>query len=42
MEISSKTLDELDKEKEKEGLKILEAIFFISGRYLSIDRKSVV
>lgn len=37
MTISSKTFNELDKEKEKESLKVLEAIMFISGRYLSMQ-----
>ncbi len=37
MAISSKTLDELDKAKEKEGMKKLEAVFFISGRFLSMQ-----
>jgi len=37
MEISSKTLDEIDKGKEEEAMKILEAVFFISGRYLSLQ-----
>ena len=37
MAISSKTLEELDKEKEKEGMKKLEAVFFISGRFLSMQ-----
>ncbi len=37
MTISAKTLDEIDKEREKEYLKKLEAIFFISGRYLTMS-----
>ena len=37
MEISSKTLDELDKGKEEEAIKVLEAVFFVSGRYLSLQ-----
>ena len=36
MEITSKTLDEIDETKEKENLKKLEAIFFISGRFLNM------
>ncbi len=37
MTISSKTIDEIDNEKEREGLKKLEAILFISGRFLSVQ-----
>ncbi len=37
MEVSSKTLDEIDEAKEKENLKKLEAVFFVSGRYLSME-----
>jgi len=37
MVISSKTLEEIDKEKEKDSMKILEAIFFVSGRFLSMQ-----
>ncbi len=36
MAISSKTIDEIDESKEKENLKILESIFFISGRFLTM------
>jgi len=36
MVIVSKTIDEIDESKEKENLKTLEAIFFISGRFLSM------
>ena len=36
MEVSSKTLNEIDEAKEKENLKLLEAVFFISGRFLSM------
>lgn len=36
MEMSSKTLDELEGLKEKENLKVLEAVFFVSGRFLSM------
>lgn len=36
-EISSKTVDEIDEAKEKEDLKKLEAVFFISGRFLSLQ-----
>lgn len=35
-EITSKTLDELEQAKEKENLRLLEAIFFISGRFLTM------
>ncbi|MBU4069887.1 MAG: SMC-Scp complex subunit ScpB [Nanoarchaeota archaeon] len=37
MEISSKTLDEIDETNEKENLKKLEAIFFVSGRFLNMQ-----
>ncbi len=37
MEISSKTADEIDDAREKEYLKRLEAIFFVSGRFLSMQ-----
>lgn len=37
MDIMSKTLKEMDEEKEKDGMKILEAIFFISGKFLSMQ-----
>jgi len=37
MEVSSKTIEEIDEAKEKENLKKLEAIFFISGRFLSMQ-----
>jgi segregation and condensation protein B len=33
----SKTLNEIDETKEKEDLKILEAVFFISGRFLNMQ-----
>jgi segregation and condensation protein B len=36
-EVSSKTIEEIDKEKEKEDLKRLEAIFFVSGKFLSMQ-----
>lgn len=36
-EVISKTLEEIEESKEKENLKRLEAIFFISGRFLSIQ-----
>jgi segregation and condensation protein B len=35
--ISSKTLDEIDEAKEKEDLKKIEAVFFVSGRFLNIQ-----
>lgn len=37
MNISDKTIEEIDESKEKEDLKKLEAVFFISGRYLSMQ-----
>lgn len=37
MEVSSKTLDEIEESKEKENLKVLEAVFFVSGRFLSMQ-----
>ncbi len=36
-EVSSKTLDEIDEAREKEDLKKLEAVFFISGRFLNMQ-----
>lgn len=36
MEISSKTIEEIDETKAKENLMKLEAVFFISGRFLSM------
>jgi segregation and condensation protein B len=37
MEVSSKTLEEIDESKEKQDLMILEASFFVSGRFLSMQ-----
>jgi len=37
MEPTSKTINEIDEAKEKENLKKLEAIFFVSGRFLSMQ-----
>jgi len=37
MEINSKTAEEIDQAKEKENLKILEAILFVSGRFLNMN-----
>ena len=37
MDITSKTASEIDESREKEDLKRLEAVFFISGRYLSMS-----
>jgi len=37
MEITSKTTKEIDEAREKEDLRRLEAIFFISGRFLSMS-----
>jgi len=36
MEISSKTIDEIDWSKEKENVRLVEAVLFIAGRFLSI------
>lgn len=35
--VSSKTFSEIDEAKEKEDLKTLEAVFFVSGRYLNMQ-----
>lgn len=35
--VSSQTIKEIDESKEVEDLKILEAVFFVSGRYLSMS-----
>ncbi|MEK6875702.1 MAG: SMC-Scp complex subunit ScpB [Nanoarchaeota archaeon] len=37
MEISSKTIEEIDEAKEKEDIKKIEAALFISGRFLSMQ-----
>lgn len=37
MEVSSKTIKEIDEAKEKEDLRKLEAVFFVSGRYLNMQ-----
>lgn len=37
MEVSSSTISEIDESKEKENLKILEAVFFVSGRFLNMQ-----
>lgn len=37
MELSSKTLQEIDEGKETDNLKKIEAIFFVSGRYLNMQ-----
>jgi segregation and condensation protein B len=37
MEISSKTAEDIDSAKEKEDLRKLEAVFFISGRFLNMQ-----
>ncbi len=37
MSISSKTLDEIDREKEKEQVRLIEAILFVSGRFLNMS-----
>lgn len=36
-EISSQTIDEIDEAKEKEDLRKLEAVFFVSGRWLEMS-----
>jgi segregation and condensation protein B len=36
MEVGSKTLDEIENEKERENAKTLEAAFFVSGKFLSM------
>lgn len=36
-EVSSRTLDEIDEAREKEDLKKLEAVFFVSGRFLNMQ-----
>ena len=35
--VTSKTLEEIDEAKEKEDLKKLEAVFFVSGRFLNMQ-----
>jgi len=37
MAVSSKTINEIDEAKEKEDLKILEAVLFVSGRFLKMQ-----
>ena len=37
METTSKTIDEIDGAKEREDLKRLEAVFFVSGRFLNMQ-----
>jgi segregation and condensation protein B len=37
MEMSSKTLEEIEETKEKDNLKLLEAVFFVSGRFLKMQ-----
>ena len=37
MEITSKTIDEIDSSREQENLKKLEAALFIAGKFLSIQ-----
>ena len=37
MPTGSKTINEIDEAKEREDLKILESVFFISGRFLSMQ-----
>ncbi|MBU1159667.1 SMC-Scp complex subunit ScpB [Patescibacteria group bacterium] len=35
--VSSKTIEEIDESREKEDLKKLEAVFFVSGRFLNMQ-----
>jgi len=37
MEPTSKTIEEIDESREKEDLKKLEAVFFVSGRFLNMQ-----
>ena len=37
MGVTSKTINEIDEAKEKENLRIIEAIFFISGKFLNMQ-----
>ena len=37
MPVSSKTIDEIDSEKEKENMRKIEAVLFISGKFLSVQ-----
>ena len=37
MEVSARTLEEIDESKEKEDLKKLEAVFFVSGKFLNMS-----
>ena len=37
MDVSSKTIKEIDEASEKENLRKIEAVFFVSGRYLSMQ-----
>jgi segregation and condensation protein B len=37
MEVSAKTIDEIDDSKEQENLKIIEAVLFISGKFLNMQ-----
>lgn len=37
MELTSKTAHEIDENREKEDIKKLEAVFFVSGRFLSMQ-----
>ena len=37
MPATSKTIEEIDESKERENLKTLEAVFFISGRFLNLQ-----
>ena len=37
MEATSKTIKEIDEKREKEDMKKLEAAFFVSGKFLSMQ-----
>jgi segregation and condensation protein B len=37
MDVTSKTMDEIDWSKEKENIRLIESILFISGRFLSMQ-----
>jgi segregation and condensation protein B len=37
MDVSSKTIEDVDESKEVEDLRKLEAVFFVSGRFLSME-----
>ena len=37
MEVRSKTIEEIEEEKEKENMKKIEAVLFVAGRYLNMQ-----